>query len=401
MASAAAPASSAASAAGDADFAAVPLIDVSCIASLDLDAAAAAPDAAAAAAPPALAAAAAAAALGDAFRRAGFAYIRGYESVLPPELEERLDVLSRKFFQLPLEEKMAIPMSKSGRAWRGYFPVGGELTSGKPDIKEGVYMGQELPADDARVVAGWPVHGPNLFPPLAGFADAALAYMAAAERLGQKLMALVALSLGLPATYFVTGCTRSPLCLFRAFHYPPPCTLGPQFQDPELWGVGEHTDYGILTLLKQDPVGGLQLRNRAGDWVAAPFVPGTLVINIGDMLEVRRERENGRARGAAAGALVAKAITCASAPSQFSLCPRSPSALDLPRASAHPLPLSAGHDGRPVPLDAASCAQPVADCYASHVPILLRPGLRRGAWGVQPTLQRRSPGRRQRASSDA
>ena len=55
-------------------------------------------------------------------------------------------------------------MARGGRAWRGYFPVGGELTSGQPDLKEGLYFGAELPGDDPRVLAGLPLHGPNLFP---------------------------------------------------------------------------------------------------------------------------------------------------------------------------------------------------------------------------------------------
>lgn len=291
-------------AASSVDFDEVPVVDVSSIADLDLECSVA----------PSAAQRAAAEALGDAFKRAGFAYVRGYESALPADLEARLDNESREFFRLPLEEKMKIHMSGSGRAWRGYFPCGEELTSGRPDIKEGLYLGQELGEDDPRVAAGLPVHGRNLFPERpAGLRAAVLDYMAAAEQLGQKLMALVALSLGLPASFFVRGCTRSPLCLFRAFHYPPPATLGPAFQDPDLWGVGEHTDYGLLTLLKQDVVGGLQLKNRRNEWVPAPYVPGTLVINIGDMLEVRH-----RHPGSQAGST--HVISCTQELRAFDLC---------------------------------------------------------------------------------
>ena len=56
-------------------------------------------------------------------------------------------------------------MARGGRAWRGWFPFEGELTSGRPDRKEGIYFGEELPPDDPRVVRGTPLHGPNLFPP--------------------------------------------------------------------------------------------------------------------------------------------------------------------------------------------------------------------------------------------
>jgi isopenicillin N synthase-like dioxygenase len=76
----------------------------------------------------------------------------------------RLEEASRRFFALPVATKLKIGMSRGGKAWRGYFPVGGELTSGKPDLKEGIYLGTELPADHPRVKAGWPLHGANVWP---------------------------------------------------------------------------------------------------------------------------------------------------------------------------------------------------------------------------------------------
>src|SRR5688500_8188072 len=66
---------------------------------------------------------------------------------------------SRRFFALPPARKNEIAMARGGRAWRGYFPVGGELTSGQPDLKEGLYLGTELPAGHPL-----PMHGPNLWP---------------------------------------------------------------------------------------------------------------------------------------------------------------------------------------------------------------------------------------------
>jgi isopenicillin N synthase-like dioxygenase len=79
-------------------------------------------------------------------------------------LLDRLEALAREFFALPEDEKARVAMAHAGRAWRGWFPLGGELTSGVPDRKEGYYFGEELPADDPRVVAGVPLHGANLFP---------------------------------------------------------------------------------------------------------------------------------------------------------------------------------------------------------------------------------------------
>jgi isopenicillin N synthase-like dioxygenase len=94
-------------------------------------------------------------------------------------------------------------------------------------------------------------------------------------------MAGIALSLGLEASYFRDRYTTNPLTLFRIFHYPP---AAEQFSHENQWGVGEHTDYGILTILKQDDRGGLQIKSKSR-WLDAPPIPGTFVCNIGDMLD--------------------------------------------------------------------------------------------------------------------
>ena len=113
-------------------------------------------------------------------------------------------------------------MARGGRAWRGWFPVGGELTSGRPDRKEGIYFGAELGPDDPRVSAGLPLHGPNLFPARpAGLRDAVLAYMAAMTDLGHLLASAIARALGLADDWFATHLTADPTVLFRIFHYPP------------------------------------------------------------------------------------------------------------------------------------------------------------------------------------
>lgn len=211
----------------------------------------------------------------------GFFYAVGHG--IPAEALAALEAESRRFFALPLERKMAIDMARGGRAWRGYFPVGGELTSGRPDLKEGLYLGVELPPDHPRVRAGLPMHGANLWPEeLPGLRAAAEAYMAGATRAAAALMEGVSLSLGLEADYFARAYTGEPTVLFRIFHYP---AQGPAEQDwSQSWGVGEHTDYGLLTLLAQDRFGGLQVKSPTG-WIEAPPIEGALVCNIGDMLE--------------------------------------------------------------------------------------------------------------------
>jgi isopenicillin N synthase-like dioxygenase len=222
---------------------------------------------------------AAAEALGRACREVGFFYAVGHG--VEPALEVRLVDAAQRFFAQDADAKLAIRMERGGRAWRGYFPVGAELTSGRPDWKEGVYFGAELADAHPRVRDGTPLHGRNLFPDLPGFREAVLAWMDAMTGLGHALVAGLAESLGLPGAWFAERYTADPTVLFRIFRYPPiPEEAG---GDP-LWSVGEHSDYGLLTILLQDDTGGLQVKTRAG-WIDAPPLPGSFVCNLGDMLD--------------------------------------------------------------------------------------------------------------------
>ena len=221
-------------------------------------------------------------AIGAACRAHGFFYVVGHG--IDPALGPRLEDLSHRFFDLPEETKQRFAMPLGGRAWRGWFPLGGELTSGRPDWKEGLYLGSELGDDHPRVRAGMPLHGKNLLPGddvLPGFRRTIDAWMAAVTALGHRVIAAIARSLALPDDYFARRYTADPLILFRIFLYPSrPVPEGLDVRD----GVGEHTDYGLLTLLRQDRVGGLQVRTAAG-WIEAPPIEDSFVCNIGDMLD--------------------------------------------------------------------------------------------------------------------
>ncbi|MEU4234925.1 2-oxoglutarate and iron-dependent oxygenase domain-containing protein [Nonomuraea sp. NPDC026600] len=210
--------------------------------------------------------------IGAACRDSGFFYVSGHG--VPPELVARLDAAAWRFFELPVEVKNEISMERGGRAWRGFFPVGGELTSGRPDQKEGVYFGAEEPTGDL------PLRGLNLFPEqVPELRATVLEYLDTMTGVAQAVMSGIALSLDLREDYFRAGYTADPTILFRIFHYPPA-----EPDETDAWGVGEHTDYGLLTLLLQDGNGGLQVHTTRG-WIDAPPLPGTFVCNIGDMLD--------------------------------------------------------------------------------------------------------------------
>lgn len=227
---------------------------------------------------------------GPARERCGEAIVRACREVgffcatghgVPAAALARLDRESRRFFARPDAEKAEIAMARGGRAWRGWFPVGDEFTSGEADLKEGLYFGAELGPGHPKVRTGTPLHGPNLFPSdQPGLRDAVLDWMAALESVAQALLRGVALGLGLDADVFRARWTSDPLVLFRVFHYPAAASEA----ERRAWGVGEHTDYGLLTLLAQDDAGGLEVRTPDG-WIAADPVPGALVVNVGDMLE--------------------------------------------------------------------------------------------------------------------
>ncbi|WP_436795536.1 isopenicillin N synthase family dioxygenase [Actinospongicola halichondriae] len=215
--------------------------------------------------------------LDGACRQHGFFVIVGHG--VDRRLFDRLDASAREFFARPSDEKSAIDMSLGGTSWRGWFPPGGELTSGVPDGKEGIYFGREDGPDHPRVRSGTPLHGRNLFPPDSDLDAIVLEVLDVLTDLGHRLCSLIAQGLGLDPSWFAESLTADPTILFRIFHYPKAGTVG-----GAEWGVQEHTDYGLLTILRQDEVGGLEVRGPDG-WSAAPPVEDSFVCNIGDMLE--------------------------------------------------------------------------------------------------------------------
>jgi isopenicillin N synthase-like dioxygenase len=211
-------------------------------------------------------------------RSLGFFRVTGHG--IPSELVERLRSDAMGFFAQPDEIKGEIAMARAGSSWRGWFPVGGEITSGRPDRKEGLYVGEDHPADHPRVRTGTPLHGANLFPP-GDLGPAVLEWLREMRPLADALMRAIAVGLDLPPTWFEEHITAQPTQLFRIFHYP---AMDDNATSSE-HGVGEHTDYGLLTLLLQDDCGGLQVRTPMGDWLDVPAEPDVLVCNIGDMLD--------------------------------------------------------------------------------------------------------------------
>ena len=219
-----------------------------------------------------------AAAIGRACRQTGFFY--AINTPVRPELRAAVFAAAERFFACDTQAKQAVSITRS-RHNRGYVALAGEtLDPGTmPDLKEAFNIGLELAADDPDVVAGRPFRGPNLWPDLDGFRATLLAYYDAVLALGRTLHRAIAVDLGLSADHFADTLDR-PLATLRLLHYPP----RPAAPHPGQLGAGTHTDYGNLTLLATDAVGGLQVRRRDGRWIDAPVLPDAFVCNIGDCL---------------------------------------------------------------------------------------------------------------------
>ncbi len=213
-------------------------------------------------------------AINHALRTSGFMYVKNH-GIDPGFVTDVFDV-TRAFFDLPLDEKMALHISNSGEALRGYIEIFGENTDPEKtkDLKECFDIGPER----AEVS---PFFGPNPWPgSMPEFGRLTYAYHEQMVDLAKVMLRGIALSLDLPEDYFAEK-TKAPISIQRMLHYPPQDRV----TDESVMGIGAHTDYGNLTILAQDDVGGLQVMNRDGDWVEAPPIPGTFVINIGDLIQ--------------------------------------------------------------------------------------------------------------------
>ena len=218
--------------------------------------------------------------LAEACLHTGFFYIRDHG--IPQALINQVFRESQALFNLPEEQKQAIHKANS-RANRGYEPMKGQtLEPGTPpDLKEGFYIGEELDDADPRVQAGRFNQGANQWPEtLPSFRDTMTEYFNVMNSLGARIMEALALSLNLKPGFFEEFC-HQPLSTLRLLHYPPQ----PANPAPGEKGCGAHTDFGGVTVLLLDDNPGLQVWDaRSERWIEANPIPGTFVVNLGDMI---------------------------------------------------------------------------------------------------------------------
>ncbi len=206
----------------------------------------------------------------------GFFYIRNHG--VPVSVINGVFAQSRRFFERPVEARMGV---HKDRFPRGYLPVGTTRYPGRePDLKDSFDLGIDLAVDDPDVVAGTPLYGPNQWPrDLPGFREPVERYFDAVRGLGMQLLLVFAISLDLPEDFFQQR-YQKPSVLTRMMHYPMPDQSTPD----DMLGASAHTDFGVITILAQDPDGGLEIMKRDGEWIGAPYVDDTFVVNLGDLM---------------------------------------------------------------------------------------------------------------------
>jgi isopenicillin N synthase-like dioxygenase len=197
------------------------------------------------------------------------------------------------FFSLPMDTKQALAIANS-TCHRGYVGFASEALEGAiageeravgavpGDLKETLDTGTEHGPDHPEVLAGTPLHGPNQLPDLEGFRQSWNDYRSAVIETALRVQRGLAMALGLDPLFFESQPGETMYHL-RLVHYPPMDRLTPE---PGQLGCGSHTDYGTVTVLSDDGVGGLQVRMRSGEWVDVEVPDGHFVVNIGDLMAI-------------------------------------------------------------------------------------------------------------------
>jgi isopenicillin N synthase-like dioxygenase len=221
--------------------------------------------------------------LRDATHNVGFFQITGY-GARDGQVSTLLETIAR-FFKLPLEERLKLD-NRNSPQFRGYTRLGTEITQGRADSREQIDFGPEreplanVPADRPYLNLQGPNQWPESFP---GLERTAMEWAELMSHIGAELLSAISVSLDLPEDYFAEPFEGTPAWMGKLVHY----VGGGQVPEAGTQGVGSHADYGFVTLLLQDMVGGLEVKPYGQDeWITVEPIEGALVVNLGEMLEV-------------------------------------------------------------------------------------------------------------------
>jgi isopenicillin N synthase-like dioxygenase len=219
--------------------------------------------------------------LRHAFEEVGFYFIVNHG--VPQSLIDGAFHAAQRLHAMPLERKLALRINKDNV---GYLPFKGSTTkhstlnaNNKPNLVEAFFTKRDLPPDHPDRAAGRPFRGPNQWPDnLDGFKEAVLAYSDAMEKLALRLLPLYSIALDMPANFFA-GVFTEPTYTLRMSHYPPQDVV-----EENEFGLAPHTDTSFMTMLAQNEIPGLAIRLPNGRWIDAPAMPGSFLVNGGDLL---------------------------------------------------------------------------------------------------------------------
>ncbi|WP_117234975.1 isopenicillin N synthase family dioxygenase [Vibrio maerlii] len=214
-------------------------------------------------------------AIDKACRDTGFFYVTGHG--IPEQQFASVEAMASQFFALSEQEKQKINIQHSANH-RGWGQVSAEQLdpNGPKDFKETFDMALDLSPYHPQVSRCPDLYGPNQYPNLEGFVSLVHQHYELTMQVGLRILKAMAIALKQPEDFF-TQSFNLPISVLRFIHYPP--------QESMSNGAGAHTDYGCITLLYQDQTGGLQVQGVDGEWVDAPPVENSFVVNIGDLMQ--------------------------------------------------------------------------------------------------------------------
>jgi isopenicillin N synthase-like dioxygenase len=221
-------------------------------------------------------------AVGDACENVGFFYISGHG--VPDAMVDRAFAASRAFHAIDIERKLALRLNQ----WNiGYLPIDASAQNAstvhkatRPNRNESFFISHDRGADHPDVVAQVPLRGRNLWPDgMAQMRADMLAYQTTLGALCNRMIPAFAVALGMPANAFAAAFAGEGHITTRFLHYPP--------QDPDednLFGQAPHTDNSFMTVLAREDTPGLSVRLPSGEWFPPPIIPGTFLVNLGNMM---------------------------------------------------------------------------------------------------------------------
>jgi isopenicillin N synthase-like dioxygenase len=200
------------------------------------------------------------------------------------EVIERAFAASRRFHALPLEQKLALKLNDNNI---GYLPINASVQGAstvhkatKPNQNESFFVSHDRGPDHPDVIARKPLRGRNQWPSgLPGLPADMMAYFDALRAMCDRMLPPFAVALGLPPDYFSPFFANEAHANLRFLHYPPR-----EAAEDDTFGQAPHSDNSFMTALARTDVPGLAVRLPSGEWFAPPIIPGTFLINLGNIM---------------------------------------------------------------------------------------------------------------------